>query len=89
MSKKISYTEAFEELQTIVAEIETGAITVDVLSDKVKRATALIGICQKKLTATEEDVHTILKELEEKEGFNHLTVAIGRSKDAQTAEGDE
>ncbi len=65
MSEEISYTDAFEELQTIVSEIEKGEITVDVLSEKVKRATKLIGICQHKLTATEEDVNTILKELEE------------------------
>lgn len=69
MAEKISYADAFNELQAIVAEIEAGEITVDVLSDKVRRATKLIGICQKKLTTTEEDVNTILKELEEKEKF--------------------
>lgn len=89
MSKKISYTEAFEELQAIVAEIETGAITVDVLSEKVKRATELIGICQDKLTTTEEDVNTVLKELEKKESFNHLTVAVGRTEPTGAEEEDE
>lgn len=69
MSEKITYTDAFDELQTIVAEIETGEITVDILSTKVRRATKLIGICQKKLSTTEENVNTILKELEEKEKF--------------------
>ncbi len=64
MSEEISYTQAFKDLQTIVSEIEEGEITVDVLSEKVKRATKLIDICQKKLTATEEDVNTILRELE-------------------------
>ncbi len=64
MSEEISYTAAFNELQTIVSEIEEGEISVDVLSEKVKRAMELIGICQKKLTTTEEDVNTILKELE-------------------------
>jgi len=65
MSEKISYTDAFNELQTIVSEIEEGDISVDVLSEKVRRATMLIGVCRKKLTTTEEDVNTILKELEE------------------------
>ena len=64
MSEPISYTEAFEELQTIVNEIEQGEITVDELSEKVKRAAHLISVCKLKLTTTEEDVNKILKELE-------------------------
>ena len=59
-----SYTEAFEELQHIVSEIESGEISVDELSEKVKRATQLIRICKAKLTSTEEDVNRILKDLE-------------------------
>lgn len=63
MSEIINYTTAFEELQQIVTEIEQGEITVDELSQKVKRATELIKICKTKLTTTEEDVNKILKEL--------------------------
>jgi exodeoxyribonuclease VII small subunit len=64
MSKDPNYTEAFEELQGIVLEIEQGEISVDDLSEKVKRAAILIKICKAKLTHTEEDVASILKELE-------------------------
>jgi exodeoxyribonuclease VII small subunit len=64
MNDTMKYTEAFEELQRIVAEIETGQISVDELSQKVKRATELIRICKLKLTTTEEDVTKILKDLE-------------------------
>ncbi len=67
MSEKPSYTEAFAELQTIVNEIEDGEISVDELSQKVKRAALLIKICKAKLSSTEEDVNKILKELEEGE----------------------
>lgn len=62
--KKITYSEAFQELQELVAEIETGEISVDELSEKVKRAALLINACKQKLTSTEEDVNKILKELE-------------------------
>jgi exodeoxyribonuclease VII small subunit len=65
MAKEINYTEAFEELQTIVADIEEGEISVDELSLKVKRAAELIKLCKHKLTSTEEDVTQILKDLEE------------------------
>ena len=68
MNSKPNYTEAFEELQRIVAEMEAGGITIDDLSEKVKRAALLIKICKTKLTTTEEEVSKILKELEEDEG---------------------
>jgi len=65
MNEQQNYTEAFEELQQIVSEIEHGQISVDELSQKVKRATVLIKICREKLTTTEADVSQILKELED------------------------
>lgn len=64
MSETINYTEAFEELQRIVSEIEQGEISVDELSEKVKRAALLIKVCKSKLSTTEEDVNKILKELD-------------------------
>jgi len=64
MNEIPNYTAAFEELQHIVSEIENGEISVDELSEKVKRATELIRICKLKLTSTEEDVTKILKDLE-------------------------
>lgn len=64
MSKSIPYDKAFNELQQIVADLEDGEISVDQLSEKVKRASELIQICKQKLSTTEEDVSKILKELE-------------------------
>tara|TARA_R110000868_G_scaffold363678_1_gene626017 strand:+ start:19791 stop:19988 length:198 start_codon:yes stop_codon:yes gene_type:complete len=64
MEEELNYTKAFAELQEIVTEIEQGEISVDVLSEKVKRATKLIKFCKLKLTTTAEDVDAILKELE-------------------------
>ena len=63
----MTYTEAFQELQEIVAEIEKGETTVDVLSLKVKRASELIQLCKKTLRETEGDVNTILQELAKQE----------------------
>ena len=64
MSKDLKYTEAFDELQQIVSDLEDGEISVDELSLKIKRASELIKVCKQKLVATEEDVSQILKELE-------------------------
>lgn len=63
--KTLNYTEAFEELQGILEQIEEGSISLDELSVQVKRATILIDICKKKLTSTEDDVAKILEQLKE------------------------
>ena len=68
MSKTPSYTEAFEELQRITREIESGDISVDELAEKVKRASELIRLCRAKLSSTEEEVNKVLKEMEKKTG---------------------
>ncbi len=64
MEKKKTYEEAYEELQEIVSEIESGTIGVDLLSEKVKRAGELIRFCKEKLFKTEKEVNEVLKELE-------------------------
>jgi exodeoxyribonuclease VII small subunit len=63
MEKQISYSEAINELELIVTEIEQGEISIDTLSEKVKRATELIKICKTKLSSTEDDVNKILGEI--------------------------
>ena len=77
MNRKITYTEAFEELREIVAEIEQGEISVDELSEKVKRAALLIKICKEKLTATEGDVNKILQELEDEGKIKRVASLAG------------
>ena len=67
MSDKKNYTDAFNELNQIVNDLEEGEISVDELSEKVKKASELIEFCQQKLASTEEDVNSILKDLDEKE----------------------
>ena len=64
MSDITNYELAFTELQKIVTEIEKGEISVDELSEKVKRAALLIKFCKTKLQTTEEDVNAILAELD-------------------------
>ena len=64
MKEELTYTKAFEELSVIVKEIEQGDVTVDILAEKVKRASVLIAFCKQTLRTTEEDVKSILQELE-------------------------
>ncbi len=64
MEKKKTYEDAYEELQLIVKEIESGTISVDVLGDKVKRAGDLIRFCKEKLFKTEQEVNEVLKDID-------------------------
>ncbi|MNJ83372.1 exodeoxyribonuclease VII small subunit [compost metagenome] len=61
--QQLTYEQAYEELQQIIADIESGEISVDLLSEKVKRAAELIQLCKSKLTSTENDVQKILDDL--------------------------
>ncbi len=63
MKKEIPYTQAIEELEEIVSSIENEDVNVDELSIKVKRAAELIKICKNKLQSTEEEVSSILKDI--------------------------
>jgi exodeoxyribonuclease VII small subunit len=63
MAEKITYTEAFSELQTIVSEMENSEIDIDQLDTKIKRASELLKTCKDKLFKTEKNVQKILDEI--------------------------
>ena len=67
-NKQMAYSQALTELEKIVSEIESGEIDVDALSEKVKRATFLIGLCRDRLRNTEEEVKKVLAEVNEDAG---------------------
>lgn len=64
METYLTYEEAYKELKQISAEIESEAVSVDVLAEKVKRASELITYCQSKLRATEDEVNKIIDGME-------------------------
>jgi exodeoxyribonuclease VII small subunit len=62
--ENMTYESAFKELEEITRAIENEAVSVDILSEKVKRASYLIEYCQKKLRQTEDEVGKIIKQME-------------------------
>lgn len=54
--KTPSYTEAYEELQQISTQLESGEVGIDELSALVQRAKELLVFCQKKLRSTEDSL---------------------------------
>lgn len=62
--ENLTYEAAFKELEIITREIESESVSVDVLAEKVKRASALIDYCQTKLRSTENEVGKIIKQMD-------------------------
>ena len=64
MEQSFNYEQAFTELSTIARDIESESVSVDILADKVKRASELIAYCQTKLRTTEVEVNKIINQME-------------------------
>ncbi|HIY76558.1 MAG TPA: exodeoxyribonuclease VII small subunit [Candidatus Sphingobacterium stercorigallinarum] len=65
MNNKKTYSDAFDELQSIVSEIESGDIAVDELTQRIARASELLQVCKTKLSASEEEVEKLLARLDQ------------------------
>ncbi|NWF75337.1 MAG: exodeoxyribonuclease VII small subunit [Nitrospirae bacterium] len=65
--KRMTYSQAIEELEKIINDMESENINVDVLTEKVKRASHLIKFCKGSLRTTEEEVKKALSEIDEKQ----------------------
>jgi exodeoxyribonuclease VII small subunit len=64
METTLTYEEAYSELAAIAKEIESESVSVDVLAQKVKRASQLIAWCQAKLRTTEAEVNNIIAQMD-------------------------
>ena len=56
MSKAMTYSKAYSELEKLVEQIEQDEIQLDTLAEKVKQARELITFCEDKLRSVENEV---------------------------------
>ena len=78
-----TYSEASGELEAILREIESGELDLDLLSEKVERAAALLTVCREKLAATETRVQKVVAELGDESDAD--ASAGGRNRDEADA----
>lgn len=66
MSKqKMTYTEAVAELEGILAELENGKeVNMDLISEKVKRASLLMTFCKNQLHQLDAELEKMLEQLD-------------------------
>ena len=59
MSKKMTYDQAYAELNNILTLLQSDETGLDELSEKLKRAAELSDYCKTKLRSIEEDIEKI------------------------------
>ncbi|MBS1605531.1 MAG: exodeoxyribonuclease VII small subunit [Bacteroidetes bacterium] len=64
MEQTLTYEEAYRELAAIAKEIESESVPVDVLAQKVRRASELITWCQARLRTAETEVNKIISQMD-------------------------
>ena len=62
MAKEIKYEEALSHLENIVSKMENEELDIDELTTELKQAQKLVKLCKDKLTKTDKEIKTILKE---------------------------
>jgi exodeoxyribonuclease VII small subunit len=60
----LGYAEAMTELEGILGELEGDHLDVDVLAERVRRASELIKLCRTRIARAQDDVNRIVTDLE-------------------------
>ncbi len=60
----VGYADAMAELEHILAELEGDHLDVDVLAERVRRASELIKLCRSRIARAQDDVAKIVTDLE-------------------------
>ena len=58
-SEKLTYEEAFNQLNEILELLQKNEVGIDSLAEKVKKAAELVAFCQQKLRDTETEIAKI------------------------------
>jgi len=65
MTKKpLKYSEAIEEVENIINQIESNKLDIDELTEKIRRASELLKFCKQKLHFTEEEIQKIIDQMQ-------------------------
>ena len=62
---ELSFSEAMEELESVLRRIEGDEIDVDQLGRELGRAAQLLEVCRKKIRRAEVEVRQIVEQIEE------------------------
>ena len=83
---QLGYADAMEELEAILDELEGDDLDVDVLADRVRRASELIRACRARIARAQADVDQIVTDLEE---FEDVEPEDSEEADDEGADDDD
>jgi exodeoxyribonuclease VII small subunit len=64
VTEEVGYADAMQELEQILRELEGDQLDVDVLAERVRRASELIKLCRGRIARAQTDVDQIVTDLE-------------------------
>ena len=59
----LSYDEAIKELNNILSSLQDENLSIDQLTDSIKRASELLESCNSRLISTEKEVNSVIQKL--------------------------
>tara|TARA_B100000683_G_scaffold259610_1_gene283542 strand:- start:1562 stop:1777 length:216 start_codon:yes stop_codon:yes gene_type:complete len=62
-AEELSYDEAVNELQIILTALQDETLSIDQLTESIKRASELLESCNSRLTSTENEVNAVIQKL--------------------------
>lgn len=62
--KKLTYDQAYTELQNILTQLQNAETGVEEMTEKIKRASELVAYCKSRLRSTEKEIQSILRDPE-------------------------
>jgi exodeoxyribonuclease VII small subunit len=58
-TENITYEVAYAELESIINQLESDSISIELLAEKVSRAAYLLNLCMEKMRSIESDIQQI------------------------------
>jgi exodeoxyribonuclease VII small subunit len=87
-SGELSFSQAMEELESVLRRIEGDEVDIDLLGRELGRAAELLEICRKKIRRAEVEVQQIVEAIEEDADSGDAAVAPGEASDLKASAGD-
>lgn len=84
----LGYADAMTELDGILVELEGDHLDVDVLAERVRRASELIKLCRTRIARAQDDVDRIVTDLETFERELGSAAPLASGEDEDELEGD-
>ena len=84
----LGYAEAMTELEGVLEELEGDHLDVDVLAERVRRASELIKLCRTRISRAQEVVNRIVTDLEVFESELGGAPAVDADPDEDELDGD-